>query len=144
MDPVDWSIESFDISQEFVYRFVKENAVLDYTYIKQARDIAESQIVLAGNRLANLLKSLKLEGAKSCDQECKDICCRNGGGKACVTACGCEMPCKADDFFRKIEDVVKGCDDQCKETCCRNGGGEACVTACGCAMPCKAEKMFLQ
>jgi len=42
MNPVDWSIESFDISRDFVYQFVKENATLDLFYIKQARDIAES------------------------------------------------------------------------------------------------------
>jgi len=32
----------------------------------------------------------------SCDEECKGICCRNGGGEACVTACGCHIignPC---------------------------------------------------
>lgn len=61
MDPVDWAVESFDISRQFVYRYVHENDTLDDSYIKNARLIAESQIVLAGNRLANLLKSLKLE-----------------------------------------------------------------------------------
>ena len=61
LDPVDWSVESFVISRDFVYQSVSENAVLDQTYVKKARSIAESQIVLAGNRLANLLKSLDLQ-----------------------------------------------------------------------------------
>lgn len=31
--------------------------------------------------------------AFNCDQTCKDICCKNGGGDACVRACGCEGAC---------------------------------------------------
>ena len=33
------------------------------------------------------------KNGSQCDEECKGICCRNGGGEACVTACGCSMPC---------------------------------------------------
>jgi hypothetical protein len=30
--------------------------------------------------------------AKACDEQCKETCCRNGGGDACTSACGC-TPC---------------------------------------------------
>merc|ERR1712166_826257 len=63
----------------------------------------------------------------ACDAECKSICCKNGGGDACVTACGCSGPCN---------EQVLACDQQCKDTCCKSGGGDACVTACGCSGPC--------
>merc|ERR1712070_771720 len=29
----------------------------------------------------------------SCNEECKSICCKNGGGDACITACGCPGGC---------------------------------------------------
>jgi len=67
----------------------------------------------------------------ACDAECKSICCKNGGGDACVTACGCSGPCN--------EQVVLACDQQCKDTCCKSGGGDACVTACGCSGPCNEQ-----
>merc|ERR1712072_24479 len=31
----------------------------------------------------------------TCDEEGKSICCKNGGGGACVTACGCKLPCES-------------------------------------------------
>jgi hypothetical protein len=31
----------------------------------------------------------ELTKASACDSECRDICCKNGGGDACITACGC-------------------------------------------------------
>lgn len=40
---------------------VKENKTISATYVKNGREIAEKQIVLAGHRLAKLLKSLKLD-----------------------------------------------------------------------------------
>merc|ERR1719454_1211590 len=63
-----------------------------------------------------------------CDAQCKATCCRNGGGAACVSACGCSGSCP--------ETVETACDAQCKATCCRNGGGAACVSACGCSGSC--------
>merc|ERR1712166_1051326 len=66
------------------------------------------------------------------DQQCKDTCCRNGGGAACVSACGCSGACPS-------ENKALSCDQQCKDTCCRNGGGAACVSACGCSGACPSE-----
>jgi len=66
-----------------------------------------------------------------CDQQCKDTCCRNGGGAACISACGCSGACSTK--------TVGGCDQQCKDTCCRNGGGAACISACGCSGACSTK-----
>merc|ERR1711998_587156 len=33
-----------------------------------------------------------------CDEQCKDTCCRDGGGAACVSACGCSGSCPNKDF----------------------------------------------
>jgi len=64
---------------------------------------------------------------ETCNTECRSICCKNGGGDACVTACGCEKgSCPPALAFPKT------CDNECRSTCCKNGGGDACVTACGC------------
>jgi hypothetical protein len=35
-----------------------------------------------------------LSAGPTCDQECRATCCRNGGGEACVTACGCSEHCE--------------------------------------------------
>merc|ERR1712147_428109 len=56
-----------------------------------------------------------------CDEQCKDTCCRDGGGAACVSACGCTGSCP-----NKL-----GCDEQCKDTCCRDGGGEVGTSCSG-------------
>jgi hypothetical protein len=56
--------------------------------------------------------------------ECKGICLKNGGGKACVEACGCQW-----------EDLSYVCNEVCKDICLKNGGGKACVEACGCKWP---------
>ena len=62
-----------------------------------------------------------------CDEECKDICMKNGGGEECVTACGCDL----NKILKEIKNF-EFCDEECKDICMKNGGGEACVTACGC------------
>jgi len=56
--------------------------------------------------------------AADCNQDCKEICCRNGGGEACVHACGCETcddipTLKANDCstYRKVVDGT------CAEAC---------------------------
>jgi hypothetical protein len=35
----------------------------------------------------------------NCDEQCKDTCCRNGGGDACVRACGCNEACPPLEFI---------------------------------------------
>jgi hypothetical protein len=65
LDPVQWGIDSFKTSSEFVYAHIKEGDVLPADYTEKARPIAEKAIVLAGNRLANLLMSLKLKNTTS-------------------------------------------------------------------------------
>jgi len=62
----------------------------------------------------------------SCDEECKQICLRNGGGDACVHGCGCKV------FQTSAKTAVSSCDEECKQICLRNGGGDACVHGCGC------------
>lgn len=32
----------------------------------------------------------------ACDAQCKQTCCRNGGGAACISACGCSGSCPSD------------------------------------------------
>merc|ERR1711990_863341 len=70
----------------------------------------------------------------SCNEECKSICCRNGGGDACVSACGCTGKCSS-----KTVAAPASCNEVCKDTCCRNGGGDACVSACGCTGKCSSK-----
>merc|ERR1712070_1097208 len=66
----------------------------------------------------------------SCNEECKSICCKNGGGVACIAACGCTGRCS------KTVTAPGICNEECKSICCKNGGGDACVTACGCPGGC--------
>jgi len=61
LDPKYWANESFEISENFVYKNIKENQKLPQSYDDTARGLAEKQVVKAGYRLANLLKSLKLD-----------------------------------------------------------------------------------
>lgn len=65
MNSMSWGQESFEISKDFVYKTVKEHEALSDDYVSKGRVIAERQIVLAGHRLANLLKSLNLDSFKT-------------------------------------------------------------------------------
>ena len=65
LNPVQWGIDSFKTSSEFVYAHIKEGDALPADYTEKARPLAEYSIVLAGNRLANLLMSLKLKNTTS-------------------------------------------------------------------------------
>ena len=60
-NPHHWADESFKISEAFVYKTVKENEKVSDAYIKDGRELAEKQVVIAGNRLANLLMTFPLE-----------------------------------------------------------------------------------
>merc|ERR1719183_2468796 len=62
----------------------------------------------------------------SCEETCLKICCRDGGEKDCIDACGCKG--KSCDSVKSPE----FCEETCLKTCCRNGGGQACIDACGC------------
>jgi hypothetical protein len=62
----------------------------------------------------------------SCDNECRSICCKNGGKNACVTACGCPA-----GSCPKAVSKPLTCEKECRSICCKNGGKDACVTACG-------------
>ena len=46
--------------------------------------------IIACALLGALVASTRLP---NCDEQCKDTCCRNGGGDACVRACGCVEAC---------------------------------------------------
>merc|ERR1719331_3691708 len=68
----------------------------------------------------------KLVNPLSCEETCLKTCCRDGGGDACISACGCQgKSCNG-------VEVQGSCNTECRKICCRNGGGDACVTACGC------------
>ena len=41
------------------------------------------------------LYDLPAEATVTCNEVCKDTCCRDGGGDACVSACGCTGSCPA-------------------------------------------------
>merc|ERR1712086_42406 len=47
----------------------------------------------------------------NCDEQCKDTCCRNGGGDACVRACGCNEACR----------TLGAADDNCKADIAKAG-----------------------
>lgn len=53
-----WANESFQMGKNFAYTNIQENSKPSVQYIAKGRDIAESQIALAGYRLANLLNKL--------------------------------------------------------------------------------------
>ena len=61
MDPGNWAEQSFHISETFVYDGIKEDEPIPDDYIAAGKKLAEKQLVIGGNRLANLLMSLDLE-----------------------------------------------------------------------------------
>jgi len=65
LSPTLWAQESFEISESFVYAEITghEGEALPQDYIVDGKKIAETQIVKAGYRLANLMKSLKFAQA---------------------------------------------------------------------------------
>ena len=58
LDPFQWQKETFEIASTFAYINIKEGEALPEEYITKGVQLAEKQIVTAGYRLANLLKSL--------------------------------------------------------------------------------------
>ena len=60
LNPVHWAADSYKITEEFVYKGVKENEAVPQSYVDKGRQLAETQIVHGGTRLANLLISLNL------------------------------------------------------------------------------------
>lgn len=70
LNPHHWAKESYAISTAFVYDDITENEPVDGDYTTKGRKLAEKQIVIAGTRLANLLKTFKfpLEEVKLKDE----------------------------------------------------------------------------
>jgi hypothetical protein len=67
LDPNVWADDSYKISSEVVYSDISEGEKLSEAYVNKAKIIAQKQVVIGGNRLANQLKSLNLDnwtGAK--------------------------------------------------------------------------------
>lgn len=58
LDPANWALDSYKLSKATVYPKVSRNKRLDNLYTKKAQLAAEQQVVLAGHRLANLLKKI--------------------------------------------------------------------------------------
>ena len=61
LDPHVWAAESYKITQEFVYLGIQEGVALPSDYVAKGVVYAEKQIVTAGYRLANLLKTLQFK-----------------------------------------------------------------------------------
>jgi len=61
LDVNQWAQDSFEISSSFLYEGVTPNQTLTDEYIQKGKELAEKQVVIGGNRLATLLKSLNLE-----------------------------------------------------------------------------------
>ena len=59
LNPFHWANESFKIDEDFVYDGVTENQAVSDDYKAEGKKLAYNQIVLGGNRLANLLRGLK-------------------------------------------------------------------------------------
>merc|ERR1711937_1118303 len=78
-----------------------------------------------------------------CDAQCKDTSCRNGGGAACISACGCSGSCPSKtnpDFenllkqWNAVEALTGGCSKPgacgiAYQGCCFGAGhsGDACT-----------------
>ena len=61
LDPKQWEAESFEIVSTFAYKGVHAGEALSAEYTKEGQLLAEKQLVTAGHRLANLLKTLKIK-----------------------------------------------------------------------------------
>lgn len=59
LDPAQWEKESFKIASTFSYIGVHDGEKLSDDYVQKGQVMAEQQLVKAGHRLANLLKTLK-------------------------------------------------------------------------------------
>ena len=60
VDPVKWSLEHFDIAVNKAYKDISENTIPSNEYISDRREIAERQLVIAGYRLAAIIRTLGL------------------------------------------------------------------------------------
>lgn len=65
LDVNQWTEDSHELSSNFVYKGVVENQPLSEQYKKDGLKIAEKQVIIAGNRLANLLMSFNLEAGNN-------------------------------------------------------------------------------
>lgn len=60
LDPNTWEDESFAVVTAFAYKGIKEGEKLPDSYVSEGQKYAETRLVTAGYRLANMLKSLKI------------------------------------------------------------------------------------
>lgn len=60
LNPIHWADETFKVAESFVYANIHESTTLPADYVSKGLEIAEKQIVTAGYRLANLMKTLKM------------------------------------------------------------------------------------
>ena len=58
LNPDTWANESFTIAKNYAYNGVHDGVALTPEYVSAAKTEAEEQIVVAGHRLANLIKGL--------------------------------------------------------------------------------------
>jgi hypothetical protein len=61
LDPAVWADDSFAISSTFLYKDIEEGEKLSADYVASGKALAQKQVVIGGHRLANQLKSLKLD-----------------------------------------------------------------------------------
>lgn len=61
IDITAWTEDSLKIAEDFLYKRISEDQTVPAEYVKEATDIIGRQIVLGGHRLANFIKSLKLD-----------------------------------------------------------------------------------
>ena len=60
LNPSRWAMDSFELTKSVVYTGVKEGEEVSQEYKDKGLTISEEQVVIGGNRLANLLMSLGL------------------------------------------------------------------------------------
>lgn len=69
LNPKHWAADGLKISQDFLYKGVSSGKALSSSYISEGSTIAEQQIVVAGYRLANVIKGLKFNGPTEKEEE---------------------------------------------------------------------------
>jgi hypothetical protein len=63
LDPHVWAMDSFKISEDFLYDGITQDQLLSSDYIAKAQQLAERQIVLGGYRLAHIMIDLFGKGS---------------------------------------------------------------------------------
>jgi len=58
LNPMSWAQASHEIAVKYAYNNIDEGEKVSQDYIDQTQTLAENQVVLGGNRLANLMVSI--------------------------------------------------------------------------------------